>query len=44
MVNSRLREALDDYISLRLDRHGPLKPTEPLFITQKGGPYSPNTL
>lgn len=44
MVDAALREALDDYLSLRLDKHGPLKPTDPLFLTQKGVPYSPNTL
>jgi len=44
MVDTALREALEDYLALRLDKHGPLKPTDPLFLTQKGVPYSPNTL
>ena len=44
MVDTGLREALEDYLSLRLDKHGPLKPTDPLFLTQKYMPYSPNTL
>ncbi len=43
MVDSELRDALEEYLQLRL-RKEPLKPTDPLFITQKGGPYSPNTL
>lgn len=44
MVDSRLREAIEEYLSLRINKHGPLKPTDPLFLTQKGVPYSPNTL
>ena len=44
MVDNRLREALADYISFRLDRHGPLKRTDPLFKTQNPDPCSPNTL
>jgi integrase len=43
MVDSELRAALEDYLQLRLHK-GPMKPTDPLFVTQKGGPYSPNTL
>jgi len=44
MVDVALREALMDYLRLRLEKAGQLKPSAPLFITQKGGPYSPNTL
>ena len=44
MVDSDLRDALNDYLKLRLLKDPNLKPTDPLFITQKGGPYSPNTL
>lgn len=44
MVDTALREALEAYLSLRLDKHEPLKPSDPLFLTQKGVPYSPNTL
>lgn len=44
MVDSDLREALEEYIRLRIEKNAPLKPTDPLFVTQKGGPYSPNTL
>lgn len=44
MVDEDLRAALTEYIELRLDKAGSLKPTAPLFVTQKGGPYSPNTL
>ena len=44
MVDQTLRDALIEYIQLRLDKGEILKPSSPLFITQKGGPYSPNTL
>ncbi len=44
MVDQHLRDALTEYLNLRLEKSGKLKPSTPLFITQKGGPYSPNTL
>lgn len=44
MVDRDLRDALLQYLQLRLDKGEALKPSSPLFITQKGGPYSPNTL
>jgi len=44
MKNASLRKALEDYITLRLESDRGAKPTDPLFITQKGVPYSPNTL
>ena len=44
MVDQDLRNALLRYLQLRLDKGKKLKPSSPLFITQKGGPYSPNTL
>ncbi|MFA0812344.1 tyrosine-type recombinase/integrase [Microbulbifer epialgicus] len=44
MVDQHLRDALIDYVQLRLDKGEKLKPSSPLFITQKGGPYSPSTL
>lgn len=44
MVDEDLREALEEYLTLRIAKAGSLKPTDPLFITQKGGAYSPNTL
>ena len=44
LVDEDLREALTNYLALRLDKHPGAKPTDPLFITQKGVPYSPNTL
>jgi len=44
MVNSELRESLNQYLQLRIDKGEKLKPSSPLFITQKGGPYSPNTI
>jgi len=44
MVDDELRKALADYLQIRLEKNPQLKPTDPLFLTQKGGPYSPNTL
>ncbi len=44
MVDAALRKSLTDYLRLRLEKARTLKPSSPLFITQKGGPYSPNTL
>ncbi len=44
MVDAQLREALTDYLLVRVERSPSLKPSDPLFLTQKGGPYSPNTL
>ncbi|WP_165855111.1 tyrosine-type recombinase/integrase [Marinobacter sp. JSM 1782161] len=44
LVDDALRAALTDYLRLRIEKAGSLKPSSPLFITQKGGPYSPNTL
>jgi len=44
MVDRELRNALDDHLRLRLDKQGPLKPSDALFLTQKGIPYSSNTL
>jgi integrase len=44
MVSAALRAALTEYLRLRLEKTGTLMPSSPLFITQKGGPYSPNTL
>jgi len=44
LIDIDLRNVLTDYLALRMDKDAPLKPTDPLFITQKEGPYSPNTL
>ncbi|QQD17355.1 site-specific integrase [Spongiibacter nanhainus] len=44
MVDAALRAALTDHLRLRIEKAGTLKPSSPLFITQKGGSYSPNTL
>lgn len=41
---SALQQSISDYLHLRLDSEGNLKPSSPLFISQKGGPYSPNTI
>jgi site-specific recombinase XerD len=39
-----LRKALADYIDLRLANNPQLKSNDPLILSQKNGPYSPNTL
>jgi integrase len=44
LVDETLRDALTAYLALRLEKDPGTKPTDPLFVTQKGGPYSPNTL
>ena len=44
IVDIALREALSTYLKFRIGSEIKLKPSSPLFITQKGGPYSPNTL
>jgi len=52
LVHAGLRAALERYLELRLikpllDENGApkkIKASDPLFINQKGGPYSPNTL
>lgn len=43
LVDRGLRAALTRHLRLRLMREGRLSPDSPLFITQKGGPYSANT-
>lgn len=44
LVDEDLRSALNEYVAHRMDKAGKLKPTDPLFVSQKGSPYSPNTL
>lgn len=44
LVDGDLRKALIGHLQIRMDRANSLKPTDPLFISQKGSPYSPNTL
>lgn len=44
LINEELRNALIAHLRVRLAKAGALKPSDPLFVTQKGGPYSPNTL
>lgn len=39
-----LRDALTDYLKIRIEQNAKVEPSAPLFATQKGGPYSPNTL
>lgn len=44
MVDPTLRRSLIEYLSVRLERDPAAKLSDPLFLTQKHGPYSPNTL
>lgn len=44
LVDLDLRDSIEKYLDVRLSKDPDAKPTHPLFITQKGGPYSPNTL
>lgn len=44
LVNQDLIEALNAHIQARIDNDPYIKPSDPLFVTQKGGSYSPNTL
>jgi len=44
LIDDALREALIAHLDVRIDKANKLKPSDPLFITQKGVPYSPNTL
>lgn len=44
MVDEELRGSLVEYLLIRLERDPMAKPSDPLFINQKGRPYSPNTL
>lgn len=44
MEDSKLRAALETYLDVRLKGDPKAKETDPLFLSQKGGPYSPNTL
>jgi len=44
MQDPALREALTAYLQVRLAADPRANKTDPLFLSQKGGPYSPNTL
>ena len=44
MNDAALRTAIENYLSIRLAANPSAKKSDPLFLTQKGGPYSPNTL
>lgn len=44
LAHQDLRTALERYLLMRLEKDRSARPTDPLFINQKGGPYSPNTL
>ena len=44
MADSALLEAISRYLDERMTLKKPLKPNDPLLLSQKGGFYSPNTL
>ncbi|MCL7944659.1 site-specific integrase [Marinobacter sp. ATCH36] len=44
MNDVALRTAIENYLAIRLAANLSVKKTDSLFLTQKGGPYSPNTL
>ena len=44
MVDEALRQALTDYLFLRLEKDPSPQPTDPLFLNQRKQRYSPNTL
>lgn len=44
MIDAELRWSLEEYLKLRLEFDRSVKPGDPLFVTQKNGAYSPNTL
>ncbi|RCW72387.1 phage integrase family protein [Marinobacter nauticus] len=44
MNDAALRTAIENYLAIRLAADPLVKKTDHLFLTQKGGPYSPNTL
>lgn len=44
LVDEELRRSLEEHLSVRLLKEPSAKPSDPLFVTQKGGAYSPNTL
>ena len=44
MADSSLLDAIARYLDVRMADQKPLKPNDPLLLSQKGGFYSPNTL
>lgn len=44
LADTELRKALETYLNLRLTQDPHAKPSDPLFLSQKGVAYSPNTL
>ncbi|XOV85412.1 MAG: tyrosine-type recombinase/integrase [bacterium] len=44
IIDDELRQALVDYLKVRLEKDFSATPTDPLFLSQKNGSYSPNTL
>lgn len=44
LVDENLIDALNKHIQVRLEQDPYITPSSPLFVSQKGGAYSPNTL
>lgn len=44
LADSALLDAISRYLDVRMAHQKPLKPSDPLILSQKGGFYSPNTL
>lgn len=44
MVNENLREALQAYLEIRIQSDPTIRPTSPLFLSQKNCRYTPNAL
>ena len=44
LIDDALRDSISEHLAVRLGMGKKLKPSDPLFLTQKGVPYSPNTL
>lgn len=44
LVDEKVKQALLAHLDKRLEKDPKAKLSDPLFTTQKGGPYSPNTL
>jgi len=44
LADSALLEAISRYLDERMALKKPLKPNDPMLLSQKGGSYSPNTL
>ncbi len=44
LIDDELRRSLEAHLRMRMSKESKLRPSDPLFLSQKGTPYSPNTL